>query len=327
MIKGVDYRLIKTGLKTQQECDILKSVLGQLSDGMWENSNVAECYWPYIDPVIENGEVVLHVSKDYYKGDHPNNRFLKMSEEEIKQWLAKKLKQVIKGEGLDWKRDNTEETEFLDTSWRKSQKTSTVADCYYVYEVLKGRNVAKHPEYASKMNVSDALKTLDDAKIKYVQPEDEPWESDLDESILSQPLLSEADLTQEQIEARRRRAKARRELKKYADNFFVKRCGKGPYYVKVFQQTGDLGNGWWQEGRPEPPIYKGYKTFEDFKRLYPGVCDKLLDGQTLRWDEGDGGHNRIRMILGDAIPSSLKARIDADLKGGAHESVHEPNED
>lgn len=134
-------------------------------------------------------------------------------------------------------------------------------------------------------------------------------------------------LSQEQIEARRARSKARRELKKYADNFFVKRSGKGPYYVKVFQQTGDLGNGWWHEGRPEPPIYKGYKSFDDFKRAYPGVFEDLLDGKTLRWDEGEGGHNRIRMILGDAIPSSIRAKIDADLKAGAHESVHEPNED
>lgn len=182
------YRIIKTGLKTQKECDIIDGVLGQLSDGMWENSRAAEGYWPYIDAELEGGEVVLHVSKHYHSGGYLDNRFLKMTDDDVKKWLAKKIKQVIQEEGLDWDRGNTEETDYLDTSWRKSKQPSSVADCYYVYEVLKGRNVAKHPEYSKQMNISDALKTLDDAKIKYVQAEDEPWESDLDESVISQPI-------------------------------------------------------------------------------------------------------------------------------------------
>jgi hypothetical protein len=199
------YRIIKTGLKTQKECDIIDGVLGQLSDGMWENSRAAEGYWPYIDADLKNGEVVLTVSNLYHSGGYLDNRFLKMPDDDVKKWLAKKIKQVIKEEGLDWKRDNSDETDYLDTSWRKSKQPSTVADCYYVYEVLKGRNVAKHPEYAKQMNISDALKTLDNAKIKYVQQEDEPWESDLDESCISCPLLSEAELTPEQREARRKK--------------------------------------------------------------------------------------------------------------------------
>lgn len=185
------YRIIKTGLKNQKECDILKGVFGQLSDGMWENSRAAEGYWPYIDAELDNGEVVLKVSTAYRKYEYPTNKLLDMDDVAIKKWLAKKIKQVIKEEGLDWKRDNTDETDYLDTSWRKSKQPSTVADCYYVYEVLKGRNVAKHPEYAKQMNISDALKTLDDAKIKYVRAEDEPWESDLDESAISQPIPSD----------------------------------------------------------------------------------------------------------------------------------------
>ena len=177
------YRIIKTGLKTQKECDILDGVFGQLSDGMWENSRAAGGYWPYIDAELENGEVVLKVSTAYRKYDGiPTNKLIDMTDDDIKKWLAKKIKQVIKEEGLDWDRGNEEETDYLDTSWRKSKQTSTVADCYYVYEVLKGRNVAKHKEYTNKMNISDALKTLDQAKIKYVQQEDEPWESDLYES-------------------------------------------------------------------------------------------------------------------------------------------------
>lgn len=322
-----EYRIIKTGLKTQKECDILDGVFGQLSDGMWENSRAAGGYWPYIDAELENGEVVLKVSTAYRKYGEPYNKLLNMPDDDIKKWLAKKIKQVIKDEGLDWKRDNEEETDYLDTAWRKSKQHSTVADCYYVYEVLKGRNVAKHPEYAKQMSISDALKTLDKAKIEYVQPEDEPWESDLDESAISLPLLSEAELTPEQKEARRRRAKDRRELKKLENYGFVKRCGKGPYYVRLYTKLGDLGNGWWQEGSSEHPIYKGYPTLAAVKAAYPGVIEDLLDGKAMRWSDGEGPQNRIRMVLGDTIPNRIRARIDADLAHGKKESIHYPNED
>lgn len=310
------YRIIKTGLKTQKECDILDGVFGQLSDGMWENSPAAGGYWPYIDSELENGEVVLKVSNAYRKYEEPTNKLLNMTDDDIKKWLAKKIKQVIKEEGLDWKRDNSEETGYLDTSWRKSKESSTVADCYYVYEVLKGRNVAKHPEYAKQMNISDALKTLDDAKIKYVQPEDEPWESDLDESAISWPLLSEAVLTPEQIEARRARRKARRERLKRENQ---------PYYFRIFQKTGDLGNGWWREGKPEPPEYRAYPNQKVAKEALRGLnWDILSHGGSLKWDPGDetGMGWRIEKTEPRYINSEVLKLLDADLAKGYKESVH-----
>lgn len=333
------YRIIKTGLKTQQECDILDGVLGQLSDGMWENSNVAECYWPYIDIKIENGEVVLHISNDYYRGEYPNNRFLKMTDDEIKIWLAKKIKQVIKEEGLDWKRDNTEETDYLDTSWRKGGKTSTVADCYYVYEVLKGRNVAKHPEYANKMNISDALKTLDNAKIKYVQAEDEPWESDLDESYISWPLLSEAELTPEQREARRARRKARRERQKKEEaekRFYAKARHDHmtadykskpeqakPIYLKIFQKSGNIGGGWWVE-KPGKPEYQAFKDLETLKRYFGSQTEALINGARLDYEDGEAGGPgwKIRVCDTPEIPNDVLEKLNKDLLKGNSMSHH-----
>ena len=309
------YRIIKTGLKTQKECDILDGVFGQLSDGMWENSRAAEGYWPYIDADLKNGEVVLTVSNSYRYDGRPTNKLLDMSDDDVKKWLAKKIKQVIKEEGLDWKRDNSDETDYLDTEWRKSKQPSTVADCYYVYEVLKGRNVAKHPEYAKQMNVSDALKTLDDAKIKYVQAEDEPWESDLDESTISWPLLSEAELTPEQREARRRRAKARRERAKRENQ---------PYYFRIFQKMGDLGNGWWREGKPQPPEYRAYPNVKAAKEALRGLdWDVLEHGGSLKWDPGDetGFGWRIEMTEPRYINPDVLKLLDADLAKGYKESV------
>lgn len=308
------YRIIKTGLKTQKECDILYGVFGQLSDGMWENSRAAEGYWPYINASLKNGEVVLTVSNSYRYDGRPTNKLLDMTDDDIKKWLAKKIKQVIKEEGLDWKRDNTEETDFLDTSWRKSKKPSTVADCYYVYEVLKGRNVSKHPEYAEQMNISDALKTLDNAKIKYVQPEDEPWEADLDESAISWPLLSEAVLTPEQKEARRRRRIARREKAKRENQ---------PYYVKIFQKSGNVGGGWWVE-KPGKPEYQAYKDLATLKKYFGSDTEALINGARLDYEDGEAGGPgwKIRVCDTPEIPDDVLEKLNRDLAKGVSMSHH-----
>ena len=308
------YRIIKTGLKTQKECDILDGVFGQLSDGMWENSRAAEGYWPYIDADLKNGEVVLTVSNSYRYDGRPTNKLLDMSDDDIKKWLAKKIKQVIKEEGLDWKRDNSDETDYLDTSWRTSKQPSTVADCYYVYEVLKGRNVAKHPEYSKQMNISDALKTLDNAKIKYVQAEDEPWESDLDESAISWPLISEAELTPEQKEARRRRAKARREKAKRENQ---------PYYVKIFQKSGNVGGGWWVE-KPGKPEYQAYKDLATLKKYFGSDTEALINGARLDYEDGEAGGPGWKMRLCDLpeIPDDVLEKLNRDLAKGVSMSHH-----
>lgn len=310
----MENRIIKTGLKTQKECDILDGVFGQLSDGMWENSRAAEGYWPYIDADLKNGEVVLTVSNSYRYDGRPTNKLLDMSDDDVKKWLAKKIKQVIKEEGLDWKRDNSDETEYLDTAWRKSKLPSSVADCYYVYEVLKGRNVAKHPEYAKQMNVSDALKTLDNAKIKYVQAEDEPWESDLDESAISWPLISEAELTPEQKEARRRRAKARREKAKRENQ---------PYYVKIFQKTGNVGGGWWVE-KPGKPEYQAYKDLATLKKYFGSDTEALINGARLDYEDGEAGGPGWKMRLCDLpeIPEEVLEKLNRDLAKGVSMSHH-----
>jgi len=308
------YRIIKTGLKTQKECDIIDGVFGQLSDGMWENSRAAEGYWPYIAADLRNGEVVLTVSNSYRYDGRPTNKLLDMSDDDVKKWLAKKIKQVIKEEGLDWKRDNSDETDYLDTAWRKSKQPSSVADCYYVYEVLKGRNVAKHPEYAKQMSISDALKTLDDAKIKYVQQEDEPWESDLDESAISWPLLSEAVLTPEQKEARRRRAKARRERAKRENQ---------PYYVKIFQKSGNVGGGWWVE-KPGKPEYQAYKDLATLKKYFGSDTEALINGARLDYEDGEAGGPGWKMRLCDLpeIPEDVLEKLNRDLAKGVSMSHH-----
>lgn len=137
-------RIIKTGLPKRFK-DMLAAVIGQMSDGYWENTPMMRGYWPFVNAAVQGDEAVLEVSGDRYSGQHnAYNRFADMTEDAIRKFFAEKIKFLIKEEGLgDWKRDNEKETDYLsyDDPYR-------VKDCYYAYEVLKGRNVSKHPEYS-----------------------------------------------------------------------------------------------------------------------------------------------------------------------------------
>lgn len=137
-------RIIKTGLPKRFK-DMLNAVIGQMSDGYWENTPMMRGYWPFVDAGVQGDEAVLEVSDNRFSIHHnATNRFADMTDDAIRKFFAEKIKFLIKEEGLgDWKRDNEKETDYLsyDDPYR-------VKDCYYAYEVLKGRNVSKHPEYS-----------------------------------------------------------------------------------------------------------------------------------------------------------------------------------
>lgn len=136
-------RIIKTGLPKRFK-DMLAAVVGQMSDGYWENSPKMRGYWPFVNAAVQGDEAVLEVSTDPYNREFVPNNFSNMTEDAIRKFFAEKIKFLVNKEGLGaWKRDNEKETEYLsyDDPYR-------VKDCYYAYEVLNGRNVSKHPEYS-----------------------------------------------------------------------------------------------------------------------------------------------------------------------------------
>lgn len=140
-------REIITGFKSKIALEILDSVIGQLSDGMWENSPRMEKYWKFVECVRKNDNtVVLKIDSRatiYYFHDFLANGFYQMTDVEILNWFANKIKQIVKEECKDnnlnfketWKRDNTE----LELDYFGYNIPITIADTYYVYEVLKGR--------------------------------------------------------------------------------------------------------------------------------------------------------------------------------------------
>ncbi len=139
-------RIIKTGLSKKYE-DMLNAVIGQMSDGYWENTPMMRGYWKFCDIGTAGDEVTIEVDETSGALDGDRrivNRFYGMSDDAVKKFFADKIKFLIKEEGLGkWDRGNESETDFL--SYGKPRYR--VKDCYYAYETLKGRDARRHPEY------------------------------------------------------------------------------------------------------------------------------------------------------------------------------------
>ena len=143
---------------------ILDAVIGQMSDGIWENTRSMEKYWKSLDFGVDaNGYIWLEdrngVTTDVY------------------DFFANKIKKIIQVEiedgntALVWSRTCASVPHYF-------HGKVTVGDCYEMYELLKGRNTAKnryatYSDYEVKLNYGgteivllvDALNEYDARKI------------------------------------------------------------------------------------------------------------------------------------------------------------------
>lgn len=142
-------RIVKLGLDKRFK-DMIAAVIGQMSDGYWENTPKMKGYWMFADAGTQGDECVLEISPRTW-GSDARNLWAAMDDAHVKRFLADKIKFLIKEEGFKWDRAGTEETDYL--SYSDPYK---VKDCYYAYEVLKGRNVGKHPEYSDVVEALEA---------------------------------------------------------------------------------------------------------------------------------------------------------------------------
>lgn len=147
-LKNIAY---DTGLPdTQVNKDIIDSVFGQMSDGIWENSSRMEGYWRYADMMCQDGKIFLVInntcsdSKKYgSKFDTYNNPYIYMSQEQVINFFANKIKQIVYIEFGDssgkhmWQRNDQTVLDYLTRSYNNPV---TVADAYKAYDILKGRS-------------------------------------------------------------------------------------------------------------------------------------------------------------------------------------------
>ena len=110
MANTFDSIVISTGLVDLTSKSVLENVLGQLSDGMWENSRAMEHYWPYAEVEMIDGKVCILISRysncsPSHCGDHPLNHFrykMNLDSVLIKKWFAGKIKAIIRQEAKDY---------------------------------------------------------------------------------------------------------------------------------------------------------------------------------------------------------------------------------
>lgn len=126
-----NQHVIHTGLKHPLDLEVLDSVLGQMSDGIWEDSPSMEKYWGHVDFEMIDGEVCIVVDDSW------NSGFRGKTDDEIRKYFAVKIKQVVKeeindGANIEWTRNSKEHLDYMHDS-------VTVGDCYRVYDALLGR--------------------------------------------------------------------------------------------------------------------------------------------------------------------------------------------
>jgi len=130
---------VYTGLFGKVNKEILNSIIGQLSDGKWENSPAMNKYWENaeIDKAVD-GELVILVDTECYRSG-----FRGMTSAEVMNKFAGWLKAIVQDELLgpcaEWNRLCTLELDYLGSALCPV----TVADAYKAYDALKGRNTAK----------------------------------------------------------------------------------------------------------------------------------------------------------------------------------------
>lgn len=118
---------IATNIKaTEQFRNILASVIGQMSDGIWENTRSMEKYWKSLDYSV-NPAGFLVIEDRHGVCSNPCDFF------------ANKIKQIIKieiedGADLYWDRNCGKCPTYI------HGPLTTVGDCYALYELLKGRS-------------------------------------------------------------------------------------------------------------------------------------------------------------------------------------------
>lgn len=177
--------------------DMIDSVFGQMSDGYWENTPRMRGYWKFARPIIKDNKIYLEIDNAHWKGDGARtvyNLWDGMSDARVKQFLADKIKFLVKEEGLKWDRGNTNTTDYLSYS-----NPYPVKDCYYAYELLKGRNVGKHPEYSeSYVGIKDGKEFP--VNVEYIEVEDD-WQGNTSPDIYKVTVNGESgetDATEEE---------------------------------------------------------------------------------------------------------------------------------
>lgn len=138
-------RTIPTDLAGHKNNEILHSIIGQMSDGMWENSN-QERYWLFCDIDSDNNILIDDRYRSWCKRFYSSG-FASKSDNDVARFFARKLKKICKqfleDDGHDPIRDWNRKSDIV-CSYLGYDEFVTIADAYKAYDKLMG---TRHPKY------------------------------------------------------------------------------------------------------------------------------------------------------------------------------------
>lgn len=135
-----NVRIVETGLSGAFGKEIIDSIIGQMSDGIWENTPYMEYYWPNVD-ATDNGDI--EVSTDWTsKWSHKENKFRNMSDQEVRKFFANKLKAIVQeylndtntNPYTEFRADNEEVCSYLGGH---VVEDITIGQAYEAYNILR----------------------------------------------------------------------------------------------------------------------------------------------------------------------------------------------
>ena len=146
--------VIRTGMKDLVSKSILDNVLGQLSDGMWENSKSMEHYWPFAEIEMIDNEVCVVIykpgsSKRFSYGrvnDCCTNWFtrwdkLNSDPTKIKKWFARKIKAIVNENAKDYPNLGIKFSQKCDVALDYMSNSNginhKVCEAYNAYKILR----------------------------------------------------------------------------------------------------------------------------------------------------------------------------------------------
>lgn len=134
-----DRRVIETFGDPKLNHAIVSSIIGQISDGIWENSPNMEGYWVNA-AAGDNGEIIVN-AKGYDYVNRRSNPYSEMSDVDIRKYFANKAKYIAQLDMHDhninpyenWNENNSEESNYM-SSYGELDHDPTFAEIYRFYK-------------------------------------------------------------------------------------------------------------------------------------------------------------------------------------------------
>ena len=150
--------IVKTGLNGAKNLEILYSVIGQMSDGIWENTSGMKRYWAYCH-IDKDCNIIVDTSWGSGFRDYDDQKVIK--------FFARKIKRICDIEKEDNSRyydcsfsyDNNTVSRYLDRHNGNDVSFSDALSAYrYLLRVANGNIDPEHPEISAK---KETVKTSD----------------------------------------------------------------------------------------------------------------------------------------------------------------------